>query len=154
MKRHPALHDLSRDHHPTLLHARRLRGEDPQVDAATARRRFLLFHQAIARFHFEEEDRALTPFIRDDAARRRLAAEHADLSERVARLPTADEAFQRDLGHRLRAHIRWEEDELFEAMQRELDEADWQQVAAIANGYRARVRPGSFGPGAHEECFV
>lgn len=154
MKRHPALQDLSRDHHPTLLHARRLRGEDPRVDAATARRRFLLFHHAVVRFHFEEEDLALTPFIRDDAQRRRLASEHADLRGRVARLATSDDAFQRDLGERLRAHIRWEEDVLFEQMQKDLAPNEWAKLADLATVFRARVRPGSVGPGAHEECFV
>lgn len=154
MKRHPALQDLSRDHHALLLHARRLRGEDPGVDAATARRRFLRYHEAAARFHFEEEERALLPFLRDAHLRERLLREHAELRDLVARLPQGDGALQRGLGEQLRAHIRFEEDELFEAMQRDLPQDEWVQVAALAGGYRSRVRPGSIGPGAPEECFL
>jgi hemerythrin-like domain-containing protein len=154
MKRHPALQDLSRDHHPALLHARRLRCEDPRVDAATARRRFLQFSEKVLRFHYDEEDLALVPFIRDLGQRERLRTEHADLRERVALLATADEGFQRDLGERLRAHIRFEEDDLFETMQRDLTKEEWVRLAAVARAFRAKVRPGSIGPKGHEECFV
>jgi hemerythrin-like domain-containing protein len=153
VKRHAGLHDLSRDHHLLLLHARRLRGEDPRVDLATARRRFLLF-AAATRQHFEEEERALLPLVRDAGLRERVLREHADLRERIARLPQEGDLFQRDLGDRLRAHVRFEEDVLFEAMQRGLSAQEWMQVAAVAGGYRASVRPNSIGPGAGEECFL
>lgn len=152
MRRHPALQGLSRDHHVALLHARRLRGDDPRVDPEAARSRFLRYAEAILAHHFAEEEDALLPFLGDARLRERLLREHANLRQRIARLQGADAAFQRDLGERLRAHVRFEEDELFEALQRDLGEGQWRQLDAAARQVRARARPASSGD--DEPCFI
>lgn len=154
MKRHPALHDLSRDHHALLLHARRLRGDDPRLDFAAARRRFLLYHDAVLLHHFTEEEQALLPFVRDAALRDRLLREHADLRAATALLAKGDNDVQLELGELLRRHVRFEEDDLFAALQRDLTEDEWGDLAAKANAHRSTARPGSAGPGATEECFL
>ncbi|MCA1811025.1 MAG: hemerythrin domain-containing protein [Halobacteriales archaeon] len=154
MKRHPALHDLSRDHHTLLLHARRLRGGDPRVDAATARRRFLLYHDAVLAHHLAEEETAVAPFLRDAALRGRLLREHADIRAVAASLAQGDSGVQLELGDLLRRHVRFEEDELFATLQRDLAEAEWADLATRAHAHRSGTRPGSIGPGAGEECFL
>ncbi len=158
MRRHVALQDMSRDHHSILMHARRLLGEEPRVDVATARRKFLLFKDAILRHHFAEEEQALAGLIRDQDQARRLTQEHAGLLRDAERLATgtgADgEAFQRTFGWRLRDHVRFEEDDLFPALERELSVDQWDRVAAIAKSHRGQTRPPSASPGAREECFL
>jgi hemerythrin-like domain-containing protein len=124
------------------------------VDAAAARRDFLRFHGAILAHHFEEEERALAGFIRDGMQRERLLREHRSVQDGAARLAGADEAFQRELGERLRAHVRFEEDELFPVLQRDLSEVEWAQVADAAKAYRRQVRPNSVGAGSAEECYL
>ncbi|MEA3144174.1 MAG: hypothetical protein QOG31_1498 [Thermoplasmata archaeon] len=154
MKRHPALQDLSRDHHVALLHARRLRGEDARMGLPEARRRFFLYHAGILRHHFTEEELALLPVLRDTTLRERFLREHRELEDAAVRLPNESDTFQRNLGERLRAHVRFEEDELFPALQASLAAAEWEALAERANGYRLQHRPGSIGPGAAEQCFL
>ena len=48
----------------------------------------------------------------------------------------------------LRAHVRFEEDEAFGALQRDLSEAQWADLAARSQAFRAKHRS----PG--EECFL
>jgi hypothetical protein len=151
MKRHPALHPLSRDHHNVLVHARRLRGLDARVDAETARRRFRAYFDAVLAPHFDEEEQVLLPRIADAGLRQRLIAEHADLRRRAAALP----AGQTELGEALRLHVRFEEDVLFPALeaQAEADRVDWPDVTAAADAFRRERRPAGVDGGA-EACFL
>lgn len=148
MKRNPALQPLSRDHHNVLVHARRLRGLDPRIDAATAARRFRSYHDAVLRHHFDEEESLLAPHL-DDGLRKRLADEHADLTGRAAALPK--DAV--DLGERLRLHVRFEEDVVFPHLEARLGEPALVQLARQLEDGRRRVRPASLEPGA-EACFL
>ena len=97
--------------------------------------------------HFDDEERLLLPLVQSPALRDRLLDEHAvlrRLAERCARDPEAaasDAGLVREVGARLHDHIRWEEREFFEAVQRDQPEA----LAALAS--EAAVieahRPGS-----------
>ena len=151
MKRHASLHPLSRDHHNILVHARRLRGLDARFGSATARRSFLSY-APILLLHFNEEEQVLAPRIADPDLRRRLLAEHADLRTRLAALPDASAEAQVELGHKLREHVRFEEDLLFPHLEGLLTELDWPAVAAETSAFRAAARPASIEGG--ESCFL
>lgn len=116
-----------------------------------ARRRavddFVRMWQTEIREHFDDEERLLLPLTRDPALRGRLVAEHDALRKLAARCegdPRAvadDAALMERLGTLLHDHIRWEEREYFEAVQRDHPES----LAALlgeAGSMEAR-RPGS-----------
>lgn len=153
MKRHEALHPLSRDHHNVLVHARRLRGLDARVDATTARQRFLAYFAGVLDHHFAEEEDVLGPRIADGALRRRLADEHADLRARIGSLAGASLQAQVELGGRLRQHVRFEEDALFPALEATIPAREWQAIKDSCHAVRARVRPTSLA-GGEEACFL
>lgn len=107
MKRHPALEPFSRDHNQGLILSRALMmGRANAVSEAQALWTLEL------RDHFDEEVRLLAPLLPADLAER-LRTEHAELAARFEGLPTDPDA----LGHGLEAHIRWEERELFPAIE-------------------------------------
>lgn len=151
MKRHEALHPLSRDHHNVLVHARRLRGLDDRFDAATARRRFLSY-APILELHFGEEELTVAPRVGDEALRRRLLDEHADLRRRIGALATASGPEQAELGEALRLHVRFEEDVLFPHLESRLSADDLSDLAKAGAGLRADRRPESATGG--EACFL
>lgn len=151
MKRHPALHPLSRDHHNVLVHARRLRGLDARFDADTARRHFLSYWPVLA-LHFDEEETVLGPRIMDSDMGRRLKAEHDDLRRRAADLPAATPLAQADLGAKLREHVRFEEDVLFPHVEAILTADDWDAIVAEGASHRRQHRPASLDGG--ESCFL
>jgi hypothetical protein len=151
MKRHEALHPLSRDHHNVLVHARRLRGLDARVDAATARRRFLSC-APILELHFEEEERTVAPRIGDEALRRRLLDEHADLRRRIGALPMASGPEQIAFGESLRLHVRFEEDVLYPRLETSLPRDELSTVAQEGSAFRADRRPDSIA--GSEACFL
>lgn len=150
MKRHPALHPLSRDHHDVLVHARRLRGLDARIDPFQARSRFLAYFQSVLGAHFDEEELLLAPRIADAALRQRLFDEHADLRQSVQALTHAAASDTVELGQKVREHVRFEEDLLFPHLEGLAGGLDALPEATAA--FRARVRPASLGGG--ESCFL
>jgi len=104
MKRHPALVHLSRDHHHTLVWARRLRrGETAGFDG---------YRRELAR-HFREEEERVFPLLAE------FCVEPPDVLARAlvdhARIRAT--AAGSELGTLLEAHVRLEERELFELLQ-------------------------------------
>lgn len=116
MKRHPALQDLSREHHTALSLANRIR-QQPQADhqADIERRREELLR------HFDQEEQQFLPYWPQLPAtmRQRFAAEHSELRRLLAQTP----ADAPKLAERLTAHVRFEERELFNAIQKLLPSA-------------------------------
>lgn len=128
IRRHSSLAPFSRDHHIGLAHANRL------IKSAGADR--AARHQALAGFldawekdirpHFDDEEQLLLPLLRL-ADRNRLMAEHEALSllAREAKMLRSDVDPEpgklTELGRSLLAHIRWEERELFNHLQEEVD---------------------------------
>ena len=131
MKRHPALVPLSEDHHHELVQARRLLAAADAGDAearlaAAAAYARLFFESTVAHFRREEEE--LFPLYTRHAGStpllERILAEHMQLHG-LARALRADVAAGevaperlRELGTLLREHVRVEERELFEEIQR------------------------------------
>jgi hypothetical protein len=72
-----------------------------------------------------------------------MLREHAELDGLVRGLP----ATQAELGERLRAHVRFEEEEAFAALQL-LPEAELARIGALSREFRSKARS----PG--EACFL
>jgi hypothetical protein len=133
LKRSEALRSLSRDHHQALAVAQRLRrAEDPEEAAAA----FLDFWLSEGALHFRIEEEVLMPLWAflgtvEPAAAQRLAQEHLQirtaalgLQERKPSLPAV-----RELGTQLAAHVRFEERELFELIEQDLDATELERLA-------------------------
>jgi hemerythrin-like domain-containing protein len=140
VKRSEELAPLSRDHHQGLFAALKLSRATPE-DAASAVAAFLEFWDAEGRHHFEiEEDVLLPGFARrvapDHEAIVRVLVEHVDLRRRAQDLAGQREpalADLHELGGRLRAHIRHEEDVLFPLIESTLEPSELVALgAAIA----------------------
>lgn len=131
MKRHPALVPLSDDHHHELVQARRLRsaadaGPEERVAAGSAYVE-LFFTETVEHFR-REEDELFPVYLRregaDPALVERVLREHMELHGLARTLRTAVAAGDvpaetlRELGTLLSDHVRLEERELFEAIQR------------------------------------
>jgi hemerythrin-like domain-containing protein len=145
VKRHPALRDLSSDHHQGLVQARRLvravdaAAGDPGTVAPVAHA-FLLFWAEHTQPHFREEEEVLLPaFARyGDAAAPpvvRVLVEHVQLRRLVADLArqvaagSPEPPTMQAVGDLLRAHIRYEEDVLFPLIEQALPETALLELA-------------------------
>jgi hemerythrin-like domain-containing protein len=136
MKRHPDLQSLSRDHHQALVVAHRLKHVDDK-DAIAARAAFLEFWRRHGQHHFRvEEEVLLAGFARaggaEDPGVARVLREHAEIRLRALQLQgeTASVQAQRALGELLAAHVRFEEGELFPAIEATLTS---EQLSAVAS---------------------
>jgi len=128
MKRNPALHPLSWEHHSALtaivLVRRQIEAGVPEVRLRAIAREFVDFHRDALRPHFRHEEEWLLPrllghlslqddlvstTLHDHVAIHRLVLE-LDVAERDGRDPRS--ALVR-LMDRLEAHVRFEERELF-----------------------------------------
>lgn len=118
MRRHPALEPFSRDHNTGLILARALtearQGADQQFREAWTRE---------LADHFAEEERLLGPLC-SPAHLDRLLSEHAHIAHLGQSLPRRMKA----LGEALDAHIRWEERELFPAIEASASEEQLVQL--------------------------
>lgn len=123
MKRHPALVPLSHDHHQTLVRARELRraaadGDDAELERVAGRFR-RAFAGEVSR-HFRDEEELLFPLLGEveppPEPLVRAATQHARIRALVQRLP--DRPAAAELGALLEEHVRLEERELFDLIQR------------------------------------
>ena len=99
------------------------------------------------RAHFDDEERLLLPLVNSPALRGRLLDEHGTLrrlAEQCERDPGGvanDGELVHQIGVRLHDHIRWEEREFFEAVQR--DDPEALAVLAPEAAFIEEQRPGS-----------
>lgn len=138
VKRHPALQPLSREHHHALVLARRL-----ERGAAGDLRRAL---DGWLGAHVELEERVLAPHLDDERAAR-LRAEHAELRRRGAEAG-ADPERLAEVGALLRAHVRWEERELFPWLEERCGRetlAELERGLAGGGGASCSIDPGGGG---------
>ena len=137
MKRDPRLARLSEEHHHGLVFALRIERELPAASEEEVERLYADLLRFWARgllphFHTESEC-LLARLIRhrpvDDPQIERLHADHLSMYGLVARMRDAATHIDRrralrEFGATLHDHIRWEERELFEVAQAELEEAE------------------------------
>jgi hemerythrin-like domain-containing protein len=145
MKRTPELRSLSEDHHHGLVHARRLRrateaGEANSAEAAA--KGFLDFWQKDTALHFRKEEEVLLPVMArygGDVSREPLVEmleDHARIRGLVMQL--SDEVIGgnvrsetlHEIGERLEAHIRLEEQVAFPLIEESLSEVALTELAA------------------------
>jgi mannose-6-phosphate isomerase-like protein (cupin superfamily) len=124
MKRHTSLEPFSRDHNVGLNLARRLSREGsvafPELRDAW---------RSELQDHFREEERLLLPLC-DEDSRERLLREHAQIAQLAEEGETDAEA--RLVGDLLHDHIRWEERELFVALEHRCSEATLRSLGQFA----------------------
>jgi hypothetical protein len=132
MRRSEELAPLSRHHHAALERALVLRRAD-DAGAPEAARRFLEFLDGAGEDHFADEEQTLGPHLLDDE-RARLVDEHRRLREHADALRAAGSAVTaeaaRAAGTLLGDHVRWEERELFVALEARLSPAELAAVGA------------------------
>lgn len=128
MKRHPALADLSRDHHQVLFRAMKLKRATDD-DAAELRGEALKLWREREAHHFRVEEEVLLPAfaaVGDPASEAvvTVLVDHIWIRERMERLAadTLDVDGLRELGERLERHVRHEERVLFPLIEETLDD--------------------------------
>ena len=120
MKRSPALLKLSREHHTALSLALRIERGDNAV-ALLADLPGIFSNELEP--HFEEEEKTLLPRLQaagEEALVGRTLADHKQLRLLVAQIAGGDAASLQPFGELLRAHVRFEERELFVVAERVL----------------------------------
>lgn len=123
MKRTARLLALSREHHTALKLARRL-AIDPVAQVPAAVAEAVIAERPVLLRHFAEEERDLLPDLLrlgEQALADRLLDEHRQM-EILSAMHHDPVALER-LGVLLAAHVRFEERELFEVLQRHWDAA-------------------------------
>jgi hemerythrin-like domain-containing protein len=125
MKRDPALHPLSHDHHQALLAAQRLKHA---VNVTRATDAFLSFWRAHGHAHLRIEEEVLLPgWVRHDANAdhamlARVLTEHLMVRGEVRRLKREGPSIEQlhDLGALLESHVHFEERTLFPRIEERL----------------------------------
>jgi hemerythrin-like domain-containing protein len=164
MKRHPSLHTLSRDHHHALVQARKLNlaaaANDP-TGLAQAAEQFAAFWENDLQFHFWQEERIVLPVLSKQSSPDVVAetlSQHAEikrlieeLNVRLARRTSLEAGMLGVLAEALRRHIRFEENELFPAVESAATEEDLRQMSEQLETERSRTGQGgcALPPKAH-----
>jgi iron-sulfur cluster repair protein YtfE (RIC family) len=130
LKRHPALHHLSHDHHHGLLLCWKIRrGFKLGIDPIRIKVYCEWFWENHLQTHFEEEESLIFPILENDNQMLKQAmSEH----KRLRKLFSTWENPERTLGQieeELEKHIRFEERILFPVIQ---EKATYSQLEAIA----------------------
>jgi hemerythrin-like domain-containing protein len=127
MKRSAELSPLSRDHHQALFVALKLRQADDASGTADAVDGFLEFWRGHGERHFQIEEEVLLPCFVDgggdprNALVARILTDHVEIRSRARRIIARSSLEDlHELGDRLSAHVRVEEDELFPLIERTL----------------------------------
>lgn len=146
MKRHQALHPLSREHHPALVKAKRLIGLDADTapdQLRVAAEELLVFWRDDLASHFRKEEDFLLPVLA-----RYAGEDHPDILETLfqhVRIRAAvdgvraacasgeivDAAALRRIGELLRAHVKYEEQQLFGLVEDYVPEEELARVQRV-----------------------
>jgi len=135
VKRAAELHGLSHDHHQVLHWALELKRSESADDPAQP---FLDFWHGHAGEHFRVEEEVLLPGWAqlsdsfDESMATRVLGEHLAMRAEVLRLEAGEFGLdaRRALGKALERHVRFEERELFPAIEAGLDEAALAELGA------------------------
>lgn len=155
LKRHPALQDLSRDHHHFLLQARNIKwlveGHDRAGSLKEVVDALLEFWDTHGEHHLREEETLLYPLYLQHAptAKKsidRLERDHEWLRDKVAEIRDMPhyencDPLLRSMWQYIEGHVRHEERVVYEDIQKTLDEATLQDFANQSVAYRREHRP-------------
>lgn len=151
MKRHPALHDLARDHHHALVHSLNIKRAETAEQLREAAVALVKLWNDDLIFHFREEEEVLLPVISrhgsptDNADIRRMLDDHAYLRDGLRRLEKAIVSGQdladlvRDLGQRLESHARLEDRTIFGWIESLLTDIELDELAGLSAEFRRKV---------------
>jgi len=162
VERHPALRDLSRDHHVVLLHAQRMQKavETGPKEALAAVRAFLDYWTGPLSDHLEEEMRYVVPRCQEGSLQGRFNMIEEGLRTAVdqLRITLMDPQFFRPsilaVHKQLRTHVNFCEATLFDDVQDTLEDAQAAELAAESLAFRRERRPGAIGTQRSEACFI
>ena len=137
VKRHPALQQLSRDHHHALVVAQRLKRAD-EANGHEARDGFLAYWNDEGRHHFRQEEEILLPACAEyldvqQPVVGKVLTDHV-LIRHLADLVSGEDpqpTLLRDLGSRLEQHIRCEERELFPLIEQSIPDAELRRLVEL-----------------------
>ncbi|MBZ0213048.1 MAG: hemerythrin domain-containing protein [Nitrospirae bacterium] len=146
MKRHPALQPFSRDHNVGLVLARSLQTASDDGARREVARKLLEAWDVELKDHFSEEERLLGPLASEGMAER-LRHEHRVIAEWIEAFRTTGEyGTTAAVGTLLHDHIRWEERELFPAIEASATEEDLERLARETDGLEARRHDSPLAP--------
>jgi len=141
MKRHPALHPLSHDHHQGLILAQQLKKDAPQYKGMPStlegkKEYTLTFYKTELKKHFEDEEKILFPFVKSknedvDKLIKEIISEHRKMESLIKVLGETDqlENVLDELGWLLEKHIRKEERVLFVEIEKVLSEEELNMIS-------------------------
>jgi len=136
LKRHQAIVSFSKDHHFGLLLVWKIRqGLTKAVSAERISNYVLFFFKEDLEKHFKEEEQLLFCKLPvDDVLRKQAEADHQTIYRLVASIEKKkdDANLLNQLADELEKHIRFEERELFNHLQNNIDAGD---LEAIANRF-------------------
>lgn len=139
MKRHQSLYPLSHDHHHALVQALTLDKAGTDGDQAVIRgaaARFADFWRSDLQRHFAQEEQIVLPLLAEHKAadadeigetldqHSAIAKLIGELNERLKRPETIEAPLLTNLAESLRRHIRYEEGELFPAVEASVPEEE------------------------------
>lgn len=140
-KRHEALIPLTHDHHHALVQARALIGaaETESAERTRVAELFIHFYKRDTLRHFHEEEEILFPRLLEYVESAppeliRILVEHVQIHGLVSRVEESlaggepDGALLKSLGELLRAHVRFEEGQLFPLIESVVPEADLKRI--------------------------
>jgi iron-sulfur cluster repair protein YtfE (RIC family) len=140
MKRHPALHSLSHDHHRGLILAQQLKKGAPQYKGMPKtleekKHYTISFFGSDLKKHFSAEEEILFPFVQNknsevDNLINEIIDEHRKMEKLVKKIQITDELenILDELGWLLESHIRKEERNLFMLIQDILTEEELKDI--------------------------
>lgn len=133
IKRHPAIVSFSKNHHFGLLLVWKIRqGLGKAVDPARISNYVSFFFKEDLGKHFKEEEQLLFCELPEkDSLRRRAEADHQSILKLVAAITEqkSDIALLNQLADELEAHIRFEERELFNHLQNNIESGKLEEIA-------------------------
>jgi hemerythrin-like domain-containing protein len=148
MKRHKSLYPLSHDHHHALVQARNLRLASSTPDVSLLLQtaaKFIEFWDASLQIHFRQEEEILLPVFSKCTSPERpeiieTLKQHTEIRELYGELrrhveqerPVASQVAE--LAHRLEQHIRYEESDLFPAIESAVPEEELWEVNRLLTG--------------------
>jgi len=151
MKRHPALYQLSHDHHQGLILAQQLKKKAPQYKGMPStldgkKEYTITFYKTELMKHFEDEENILFPSVMKrnnevDRIVEEVISEHRKIELLINDLKAKDDVADLldELGRLLENHIRKEERKLFPKLEGILSEEELNQIAERISASRDKT---------------